>query len=212
MLFRKGSGLHAAAGNVFFISMLCMSGSGAYIAEFQRPNKLNVLVAVLTFYLVVTAWMAARRREGRTSMFDWIAFLVVATDGVSGVIWGLQAATSPTGLKDHVPGPVYFIFAAIALLCAQSDARMLRRGGVTGSKRIARHLLRMSTALLIASFSLYPGQAKLFSTAVRETNLLFVPHVLVIGSMLLYSLRMRRTRPAARLKNDTTHLQPAAAR
>ena len=37
LLFRKGSGLHGAAGNVFFIAMLSMSASGAYIASFVHP-------------------------------------------------------------------------------------------------------------------------------------------------------------------------------
>jgi uncharacterized membrane protein len=39
---RKGSGFHAAAGNVFFIVMLGMSGAGAYMAAFLRPNNSNV--------------------------------------------------------------------------------------------------------------------------------------------------------------------------
>src|SRR5712692_1805768 len=99
MLFRKGSGLHAVAGNVFLISMLSMSSTGVYIAEFIRPNRANFLVAVLTFYLVATAWAAARRRDGKPGLFDWGALMVVLADGVGGVIWGLQAASSPRGLK-----------------------------------------------------------------------------------------------------------------
>jgi uncharacterized membrane protein len=209
MLFRKGSGLHAAAGNVFFVSMLCMSSTGAYIAEFQKPNKGNVLVAVLTFYLVATAWVTARRREGKVSLFDRIALLVVAADGISGIIWGLQAASSARGTKDGMPAAIYFVFGTIALLCAVSDFRMIRRGGVTGGKRIARHLLRMSFALFIATMSLYPGQAKLFSAAVRETNLLFIPHILLIGAMLFYTVRVRRTKSAARLQRTGAAWQPA---
>ncbi|HYK01192.1 MAG TPA: hypothetical protein VE974_05505 [Thermoanaerobaculia bacterium] len=211
MLFRKGSGLHAVAGNVFFIAMLCMSASGAYIAQFDKPNKANFLVATLTFYLVSTAWMAARRRQGTTGIFDRLALLVVAADGTAGIIWGLQAVSSAAGTKDGMPAPIYFIFGTIALLCAVSDVRMLARGGITGAKRIARHLLRMSTALLIATMSLYPGQAKLFPDALRETNLLFIPHVLLIGSMLFYMVRVRRTKTAARVQSTGAVLQPAAA-
>ncbi|HEU4888829.1 MAG TPA: DUF2306 domain-containing protein [Thermoanaerobaculia bacterium] len=192
MMLRKGSGLHAAAGNVFFISMLCMTSTGAYIAEFMRPNKANFLVAVLTFYLVSTAWVAARRRDGKPTLFDRIALLVVLADGIGGMIWGIQAAGSPRGLKDGMPAAIYFVFGSVALLCAVLDVRMIRRGGVAGAKRIVRHLLRMSFALLIALMSLYPGQAKLFPVWFRETNLMFVPHVLVIGSLLFWTVRMRR--------------------
>lgn len=193
MTLRKGSGLHAAAGNVFFISMLCMSSSGAYIAEFMRPNKANLLVAVLTFYLVATAWVTARRRDGKPGLFDRIALLLIFADGVGGVIWGIQAASSPRGLKDGMPAFLYFMFGSLALLCAALDVRMIRRGGFVGGKRIARHLLRMCFALLITTFSLYPGQARLFPASAR-TSLLYVPHVLLIGSMLLWTVRVRRSK------------------
>src|SRR5229473_6557237 len=77
MVFRKGSGLHAAAGNVFFVSMLSMSGAGAYMAAFIRPNNGNVMGGSLLFYLVSTAWMAARRKEREVGIFDWSALLVI---------------------------------------------------------------------------------------------------------------------------------------
>lgn len=198
MLLRKGSGLHAAAGNVFFISMLCMSSSAAYIAEFMRPNKANFLVAVLTFYLVATAWVAAQRRDGKPGLFDRAALLLVAADGVGGVIWGLQAASGPRGLKDGMPAPLYFIFGSIALLFAASDVRMLMRGGVIGAKRIARHLWRMSLALLITTFSLFPGQAKLFSAALRKSSLLYIPHLLLIGMMIFWLVRTSRAKAGPR--------------
>lgn len=200
MMFRKGPGLHAAAGNVFFISMLSMSSSGAYIAGFMRPNKANFLVAVLTFYLVATAWVTARRRDGKPGLFDRVALLVVFADGAGGVIWGLQAASNPKGLKDGMPAAMFFVFGSIALLCAALDLRMIRRGGFVGAKRIARHLLRMCFALLITTFSLFPGQAKLFSPALRATSLMYLPHILLVASMIFWMFRIRSrkygTKPA----------------
>jgi hypothetical protein len=74
---------------------------------------------------------------------------------------------------------------------------MLLRRGLTPAQRLGRHLWRMGLALLIASFSLFPGQARLFSKAVRDTNLLAVPHVLLLGSLLLWLVRVRRTKRAA---------------
>ena len=43
MSFRKGSGLHGAAGNVFFVSMLIATAAGGYLAAFVRPNSGNVM-------------------------------------------------------------------------------------------------------------------------------------------------------------------------
>jgi uncharacterized membrane protein len=191
MALRKGSGLHRAAGSIFFGSMLIMSSSAAYIAEFLSPNKLNVVVALLTFYLVVTAWWAARRKDGPTSTFDLVALLYILVVGIAGVAFGLEAVNSPKGTKDGMPAVIYFIFGSIALLCAVTDIRMFARGGIFGPNRIARHLWRMCLALLIATFSFYPGQARQLPEWLRETNVLWVPHVLLIGSMIFYRLRYR---------------------
>ncbi|HEX8153194.1 MAG TPA: hypothetical protein VF698_08725 [Thermoanaerobaculia bacterium] len=197
MVFRKGSGLHGAAGTVFFVSMLLMSSSGAYIAAFLKPNTLNVVAALLTFYLVSTAWWAARQRTGRTGAFDVTALLLAVSVALLGLSSGFQAANSVKGTKDGMTAAPYFVFGTIALLCSVTDIRVLKSGGAVGARRIARHLWRMSLALLIATLSFYPGQAKLFPRWLRDTNVLLVPHVLLIGAMVfaLYRVRGRKRIP-----------------
>jgi hypothetical protein len=190
MAFRKGSSLHGAAGSVFFVSMLSMSAAGAYMAAFIKPNNGNIMGGILTFYLVGTGWMAARRRERTVGIFDWTALLIALAIGTAGVTWGFQAAMSKTGLKDGYPPFLYFIFGSIALLFASSDVRMIVRGGVIGAKRIARHLWRMSLALLFAMLSFYPSRAHLFPRWVNQSNLLYVPHVIIIGAMLFWLFRV----------------------
>jgi hypothetical protein len=190
MAFRKGSGLHAAAGNVFFVSMLSMAGLGAFMATFLRPNNGNVMGGSLAIYVVSTGWMAGKRRERKVGIFDWSALLFALAIATAGATWGLQAATSPTGLKDGYPPAMYFVFATVALLFVASDVRLLVRGGVSGSKRIARHLWRMCFALLFATLSFYPGQAKLFPKWLKDTNLLLVPAVLLVGAMFLWLYRV----------------------
>jgi len=190
MAFRKGSGLHGAAGTVFFVSMLTMSAAGAYMAEFIKPNNGNVMGGVLTFYLVATGWRTARNRERKVGIFDWSALLTALAIGAAAVTWGLQAVNSKSGLKDGYPGGMYFFFGSIALLFAASDVRMIMRGGVSGAKRIARHLWRMSLALLFALVSFYPSRAHLFPKWFNETRLLYVPHVLLIGAMFFWLARV----------------------
>src|SRR5262249_36088764 len=73
MSFRKGSGRHRVAGNVFVISMLSMAASAAYLG--------NVGGSVITIYLVTTAWVTGRRRAGETSIFDWGAMLFALAFG-----------------------------------------------------------------------------------------------------------------------------------
>jgi uncharacterized membrane protein len=198
MALRKGSGLHSAAGNVFFVSMLIMSSTAAYIAMFLRPIMINVIAGLLTFYLVSTGRRAAKQRAGGTGLFDYAALLFVLAVGIAGVRYGFAVRNSPNGMKDGIPVAMYFVFGSIALLFAVSDVRMLVRGGVIGAQRLGRHLWRMSLALLIATMSFYPGQAKLFSKPLRQTNLLWTPHVLLIGAVLLWLIRISIRKRAQR--------------
>ena len=62
LFFRKGSRGHRVAGNVFFISMLCLAVSGGYMGLMKHQTT-NFLAGSLTFYLVATAWSAARRSQ-----------------------------------------------------------------------------------------------------------------------------------------------------
>jgi hypothetical protein len=190
-VLRKGSGLHGAAGTIFSVSMLSAAGAGAYLAAFVHPNSGNVMGSTLTLYLVSTGWMAAKRRDGKAGAFGIGALLWVLGIAAAGVIWGLEAANSPTGMKDRYSAPFFFIFGSIALLFAASDIRLLVRGGAFGAKRIARHLWRMSMGLLFATLSFYPGQAtRLFPKWLRDSNLLYVPSVLLAGAMLLALYRV----------------------
>jgi hypothetical protein len=209
MALRKGSSWHGAAGTVFFVSMLAMSASGAVIATFLRPNRLNTTVALLTLYLVGTAWRAARHRETGTSRFDVIALLFVAAVGLSGILAGIEAAGTPRGTKHGMPAAAYFVFGTVALLCAVTDVRMLRRGGLAGTQRLRRHIWRMSLALLIATLSFFPGQAKLFPTSLRSTGVLFIPHVLLIGSMAFWMFRYRTRRVARAGRTAQVSTSPA---
>ncbi len=173
------------------------------MAAFIKPNHGNVMGGVLTFYLVATGWMTAKRRERKVGIFDRSALLGVLAIGAAAVTWGFQAATSLTGLKDGYPPGMYFIFGAIALLFAASDVRMLVRGGVSGAQRIARHLWRMSLALLFALVSFYPSRAHLFPKWFNDTTLLYVPHVLLIGAIFFWLVRVSaRKRAPQRIVMD----------
>lgn len=198
MFFRKGSGLHAAAGNVFFVSMLAMSTSAAYIAAFLHPIMVNVVAASLTFYMVSTAWRAARNRKGATSAVDYGAMLFIVAVGAFSIGCGIYQANHSALPRHGVPTAMYFVFASFALIFAASDVRMLIRGGVTGSKRIARHLVRMCLALLLATFSFFPGQAKLFSKEVRSMPVFYLPHLFLVVSLIYWLWRVNSRKRAAR--------------
>jgi uncharacterized membrane protein len=159
--FRKGSRRHGLAGIVFAISMMSLATTGVYLAAVKHTPG-NIFGGILTFYLVATAWMTVKRKEFETSLFDWSALAAVLAVGTVAVIFGIQAATSPTSLKyDYSAGPCFFL-GSIALISGTGDVRMLLRGGISGTQRVARHLWRTCFALFIGSASIFLARQHLF--------------------------------------------------
>jgi hypothetical protein len=156
MIFRKGSPRHVLAGKIFVVSMLTMAAFAVYLAITRhQPN--NIGGGILTFYLVGTAWLTARRRDGETSRFDWIVLLIPSALGILTWMNGLKVVRSGASSQDGVPVGMTFFMGSVMLLAAAGDVRMLLGGGVSGAKRIARHLWRMCFGLFIASGSFFLG-------------------------------------------------------
>src|SRR5580704_7102591 len=187
---RKGSRRHGLAGDVFVISMLTLSATGAFLA-IMKSQPGNILGGTLTFYLVATGWMAARRKDGETSILDWSALLVVLGIAACELTFGLEAALSTTGLKyDYPPGP-YFFMGSVAVLAVAGDVRMLVRGGISGTHRVARHLWRMCFALFIAAASIFLARPHLFPELLQKTGLLIFLSVLPLLLMIFWLIRVR---------------------
>jgi hypothetical protein len=156
MSFRKGSPRHVLAGKIFVASMLTMAVGAVYLAITRhQPN--NVGGGILTFYLIGTAWLTARRRDGETSRFDWLAMLIPLAIGIFTWMVGIRVVRNGASSQDGVPVGMTFFTGSICLLAAVGDVRMLLGGGVLGAKRIARHLWRMCYGLFIASGSFFLG-------------------------------------------------------
>jgi len=190
VFLRKGSRRHGLAGSVFVIAMLCLSSTGVFLA-IMKSQPGNILGGTLTFYLVATAWMTARRRDGEPSILDWGAFLVVLAVAAIEVTLGLEAAMSPSGLKyDYPPGP-YFFLGSVAVLAAAGDVRMLARRGISGTRRIARHLWRMCFALFIAAASIFLARQQIFPALFRKTGILFLLSFLPLLLMIFWLIRVR---------------------
>jgi hypothetical protein len=193
LFLRKGARAHRWTGNVFFVSMLVMSLSGAYMAAFVKPNMGNVFGGVLAFYLVGTGWLTVIRKEREMGLVELGLLLVVLAEGAGGLLLGWEAANSSTGLRDGYPAGMYFVFGVLSLLFAASDVRMFVSGGVSGAARIARHLWRMSFALLIAAASFFLGKQQHFPEAIRHSQLLNAPIYLVGATMVFWLVRVRFT-------------------
>jgi hypothetical protein len=84
-----------------------------------------------------------------------------------------------------------FFMATIVLLAAIGDLRMIRAGGVQGTRRLARHLWRMSFGLFIASGSFFLGQMQLIPEPIRIVPLIVVLAVSPLVVLLYWMWRVR---------------------
>jgi hypothetical protein len=221
MAFRKGSPRHVLAGKVFVASMLLMAVGAVYLAIVRnQPN--NIGGGILTFYLIGTAWLAARRRDGETNRLDWVAFLIPLALGILTWRTGLRVLRSGASSLDGVPVGMTFFMGSIMLLAAAGDVRMLLRGGVFGAQRIARHLWRMCFGLFIAagSFFLGPSNRPLrllsavglgqhLSPALFSTSLYLILSILPLILLIFWLVRVRF--PNA-YKGKSTQLAPTSHR
>jgi uncharacterized membrane protein len=190
MSFRKGSRWHGKAGNVFVVSMLSMAAAASILA-FMKHQTGNVFGGFLTIYMVATAWATARRRDGETGILDWVGFLFAVSIGVLSVIHGFQKITGRAP-SEGSPGFMDIFMGSVILLAGLGDLRMLVRG-ISGKRRIARHLWRMCFGWFIATGSFFLGQQQVFPAWLRGSPLLLVPALLPLALLIFWMIRVRFT-------------------
>jgi uncharacterized membrane protein len=201
LVARKGSYLHRKSGVVFVISILSMAAAGAYVA-FTKSQTPNVIAGAFTIYLVATAWLTVMRKENETGRVEFGLLLVGLAAGISSLTLGWESAHSATASKAGDLTALFVVVGSVALLSVAGDIRMLIRGGVSGAKRLVRHLWRMCVALFIAAGSFFLGtasdpvlrrtglRATLFTPEIRKTHLPEVPVLIIVILTIFWLCRV----------------------
>ena len=198
MFAPKGGRAHKLAGTVFFIAMLTMAGIAAVVAPMlDEARWTNTTAAIFTLYLVATAWVTVRRGPGMIGRFERV--IVLLPLGIAAMGLGLKLAGTA------VPRPedfaTVYIFAVVSAMAAAADLTMIRRGGLKGAPRVARHLWRISAALFVATGSFFFGQADVLPQVIRSsaipTVLGLAPLVLMVFWLVRIRLPRRYRLPAA---------------
>jgi uncharacterized membrane protein len=190
----KGARLHRKSGMIFVYAMVILSLTAAVIAALKHQPA-NVIGGSLAFYMVTTALLTVRPRNQRSHWVDAGAFIVAVTVGAAAIRIGIDAVNGGTGKTNNgVPAGMMFFFAAVVLLAALGDVRMMLAGGLQGAHRIARHLWRMCFSLFIASGSFFLGQAKVIPKPIRILPLLAIPALLPLVLLLYWLARVSFTR------------------
>jgi uncharacterized membrane protein len=180
---RKGEALHRLSGNVFFVSMIVMTVA-AFIAAIANQQAINISASTVTFYMITTSWVAATRKDGEIGQFETFALF-----GGLGVV----ATAAWFAVVDKPAAPVHYVFGSVAAIAVLCDVSVIWRNGISGARRIARHLWRMSFAMLVATGAYFAGQPKFVPAILRETQLNLVPVIAVLVLLFFWLVRVRFT-------------------
>lgn len=195
---RKGLPVHRYAGQVFLVAMGLSFAIGGAVAPFldegQRPN---FVAAVLSLYLLLSGYAAAKRRNFQIRWPERLGLVVSLSVVSMGVAFMMMAARDPSGTVDGSPSQAFLLFVVMGSLAAIGEIRLLVRKKLAQVQRIRRHLWRMCFAFFIASGSLFFGQPQVFSDTFNTTwwpTLLGFYPLLVAGLFMLLSLSRRKRR------------------
>jgi uncharacterized membrane protein len=196
---RKGGYLHRKAGIVFAVSMLIMATFAFYLAV-VLADQVNIFIGIFVFYLVATAWMTVRQGDRMSGPFEKTALIVALCLCAPFGILTFQLVTGMTPMfKSTVPfkGPVLiaiYVFTSVLALAAIGDARLVLRGGLSGTQRITRHLWRMCLGLTLAVGSFFTNALpRLLPPPVHITSIVFLPQLLLLGFLFFWMFRVRFT-------------------
>lgn len=178
----KGGHLHRRFGRLFAAAMAVMLGTGATMALFFVDARANGIGALLTLYLVASSLLTVTRRLEEVRRLT--AALAAAAFALGA--WGLATAFQG-GL----------VSAALGFGCGIADVRLLRKGSITGTGRLLRHLWRMTIALWIATASFFLGQAKVLPVPMHNFALLSLPVLTVLAALAYWLVRMRSRKARA---------------
>ena len=196
----KGGDLHRKSGRLFVYTMLAMALTGAGLAAVSG-NLGNVIAGTLTAYLVVTALLTVLPSTTLIRRVEFGGMFIALIVAAGCIVLGVEALTSPRGVRFGIPFPVYFMFGTVAVLATAGDVRMIRSGPLRGAPRLTRHLWRMCYAFWIATASFFLGPrariAKLIPEPLITTPVLGLP-VLAVVVILLYWLWRVRFRQSLR--------------
>jgi len=181
----KGLRIHKFTGNIFFIAMVILSLSAAYL-ELQLEDF--PIMGILSLYFVCTSWMAVKRQEKHIGKFEYCAFVSILAVAITFYKWGWDIAYNGKILEGTLPLAGYFIFGSIAVFAAILDLMMIIRGGIVGSHRIARHLWRMCIALLMALMSFLDQD--IFSDLILNSGLLWILPIIPLLIMTYWLCRL----------------------
>ena len=213
LLVKKGGTIHRRSGLLFVYAMLALGTTAALLGFRKSPTDGNVFGGLTTLYFVGTALTTVRPVSPWTRRSNVAALIVAVGLAFIDIAGGVKAFNSPGGVLNGVPFFMSFFLAAVMILAAAGDVRIMRFGVLRGGSRLARHLWRMCFALFIAAgsfFSIRQRVAKVLPEPFTTAPMRALPILLVFGAMFYWLWRVRRRTLPALLQHDSMPLTTRA--
>ena len=194
---RKGGDLHRCAGDAFVIAMVLMAVSAAVLGVVRPGQTVNVLIAVFTLYLVITAWLTGRRGDAGGGLPDRVALgaSLVLCAPFALLIFQIVSGVTLVRTAFVIRGPILValcVFSGVIATAALGDLHVVLRGGLSGAARMARHLWRMCFALAMASGSAFTnGFARLLPGPYHVPPAFFAPQLVMLVVLIYWLVRVR---------------------
>jgi uncharacterized membrane protein len=204
LFVKKGGTIHRRSGMLFVYAMLVMGVTASILEFLQSAGVTNIVAAVLSIYFVGTALTTVRPPSRWTRAINVAALTVAIGLALASIVGGVNGVSnpglSPGGVPFRTIGVMSFILAAVLLLAAAGDVRIMRSGMPRGGPRLARHLWRMCFALFIAAgsfFSIRERVAKILPDPFTTGSMRALPILVLFGAMFYWLWRVRSARPTA---------------
>jgi uncharacterized membrane protein len=204
LIVKKGGTIHRRSGMLFVYAMVVMGVTASILELLKSSAATSVIAPLMSVYLVGTALTTVRPASRWTRVINVAALTVAVGLAFVLIVGGVKGVNSPGLSSGGVPfrtiGVMSFILAAVLLLSATGDVRIMRSGMPRGGPRLARHLWRMCFALFIAAgsfFSIRERVAKILPEPFTTGPMRALPILLLFGAMFywLWRVRARRTLP-----------------
>lgn len=186
---KKGSHSHKKFGLTFVLSMLVMAISGAFLA-FLASEQLNMVAGLVTFYLVVTAYLTVHPPKSRAMGVHSMMMALGMITGAYAIYTGLIALNHGLMTIDGNPVQAMIIFGSISLGAAILDLRVIAQGRLRHQWQLVRHVWRIGVAMLIATASFFLGQSQFIPEAIRNLYTLAGPVFLVLCVTVYWVIRV----------------------
>lgn len=198
IICKKGEASHRILGRIYVVSMLLLGLTGTIVA-LEREVPLSMMNGLVLCYFVLSALNIIWQPANRSNSYDKLLLLFAAMLTMGFAWFSYQTTQNHDGKLGGFGIAAYIAFGSVMAFCTIADYRYVKRGGLSGSSRLVRHLWRMFFPLFMSTAAFFLGQSKHLPQALQQIEFVLAPVVLVILAAIYWIIKVSMTMHPGRL-------------